>query len=80
MKMSSRDILEDILTHYESREEWQSEIAERCRVSKADIGRLLRECGFQHGKFMNGKSVDINSAWQNPKVREICEKIYNAQP
>lgn len=78
--MSSRDILEDILTHYESRKEWQSEIAKRYKVSQTDISRLLRECGFQYGKFMNGKSVDIDSAWKNPEVQRICGVIAKRIP
>lgn len=80
MKMSSRDILEDILTHYESRKKWQSEIAKRYKVSQTDISRLLRECGFRYGKFMNGKPVDIDSIWKNPKVQSICEVIAKRNP
>ena len=79
MNMTSLDILENILKHYDSRQEWQKEIAERFHVSQSDISRLLQECGYHNGKFTDGISVDINTAWQNPKVKEICEKIRKAQ-
>lgn len=77
--MTSIEILEDILTHYDSHQEWQTEIAKRYNVSQTLISELLQECGFVRGKFMNGKTVDINIAWQNPKVQEICKKISDVQ-
>lgn len=74
--MTNIEILEDILIHYSNRMETQVDIAKRYHVEHTTyIGDLLQECGFHNGKFTNGKSVDINIAWQNPEVQKICEKI-----
>ena len=73
--MTNKEILKDILERYSSNGESQSEIAERYNVSKSVISELLQECGF-HRHIIN----IVDTAWQNPEVQRICDKIHKASP
>lgn len=77
-KMTDKEILEDILSDYNSNLKRQSEIAKKYHVRQNDISILLQECGIHYNKIDNGKPVDINIALQNPEVQRICKKIHQS--
>lgn len=71
--MTNRDILQDIFTSYFENQESQNNIALRYNVSQSTVSELLQECGF-HRHIIN----IIDTAWQNPEVQRICDKICKA--
>lgn len=71
--MKSKEILADIFTSYCSNSECQAEIATRYNVGQPMVSELLQECGF-HQHILN----IIDTAWLNPEVQRICDKIRKA--
>ncbi len=71
--MTNREILEEIFTRYYENQESQKDIALRYGVSQSTVSELLQECGF-HRHILN----IIDTAWQNPEVQRICDKICKA--
>ncbi len=78
--MEGLKILEEIRNIYQGREMTELQIAEKYGTTKDNIVYILMNLGYKNTLLTKKSNSPIATAWEDQKVRDICNQIARPQP
>lgn len=80
MNTAGLKILEEIRNIYQARKMTELQLAEKYNTSKDNIVTILMNLGYSNTLLMKESITPIAKAWENDKVRNICNEIAKTHP